>query len=50
MEFIAYYIARSSVLTVKARISKALALIELGYLNEGYAIYKKTLLLKNLPK
>ena len=50
MEYIAHSITRSSVLTVKARISKALALVELGYLNEAYSIYKKILLLKNLPK
>jgi hypothetical protein len=50
MEFISSLITRSSVLTVKARISKALALVELGYLNEAYSIYKKILLLKNLPK
>jgi len=50
MEFIASSIARSSVLTIKARLSKALALVELGYLNEAYSIYKKILLLKNLPK
>ncbi len=50
MEFIASSVARSIVLTVKARISKALSLIELGYLNEAYSIYKKILLLKNLPK
>jgi len=36
MEFIASSVARSIVLTVKARISKALALVELGYLNEAY--------------
>ena len=50
MEYIAQSVARSSVLTLKARISKALALVELGYLNEAYSIYKKILLLKNLPK
>jgi len=36
MEYIAHTTVRSSVLTIKARISKALALIELGYLNEAY--------------
>ena len=50
MEFIASNIAKSSVLTIKARISKPLSLVELGYLNEAYLIYKKILLLKNLPK
>lgn len=50
MEFIALKITKSSVLVTKARISKALALVELGYINEAYRIYKKVLMLKNLPK
>ena len=50
MEYIALNITKSSVLVTKARISKALALSELGYINEAYRIYKKILLQKNLPK
>jgi len=50
MEFIALKVTKSSVLVTKARISKALALVELGYLNEAYRIYKKVILLKNMPK
>lgn len=50
MEFIALKSTKSSVLVIKARISKALALTELGYINEAYRIYKKVLLMKNLPK
>jgi len=50
MEFIALRVTKSAVLVVKARISKALALTELGYVNEAYRIYKKVLLQKNLPK
>jgi len=50
MEYIAHSVTKSSVLVTKARISKALALVELGYINEAFTIYKKILLLKNLPK
>lgn len=50
MEFIAFKCTKSSVLATKARISKALALVELGYINEAYRIYKKVLMLKNMPK
>jgi len=35
MEYIASDITRSKVLTVKARLLKAVALVELGLLNEG---------------
>lgn len=50
MEHVALKITKSSVLVTKARISKALALVELGYINEAYRIFKKVTLLKNLPK
>lgn len=50
MEHIALKVTKSSVLVTKARISKALALVELGYINEAYRIYKKVTMLKNLPK
>jgi len=50
MEFIALKVTKSSVLVTKARVTKALALVELGYINEAYRIYKKVLLLKNMPK
>lgn len=50
MEFIALKVTKSAVLVTKARISKALALVELGYVNEAYRIYKKVLLAKNMPK
>lgn len=50
MEFVALRITKSSVLVTKARISKALALVELGYVNEAYRIYKKVLMGKNMPK
>lgn len=50
MEYIAVNVVRSTVLTVKARITKAIALIELGYINEAYFIYKKILAQKDLPQ
>lgn len=50
MEFIANKITKSSVLVTKARVSKASALTELGYINEAYRVYKKVLMLKNMPK
>jgi hypothetical protein len=50
MEFIALKVTKSSILVTKARISKALALVELGFVNEAYRSYKKILMLKSLPK
>jgi hypothetical protein len=50
MEFIASDISRSKILTVKARILKALALTDIGYLNEAYQLYNRILSLKDLPK
>ena len=50
MEFIALKVTKSSVLVTKARVIKALALVELGYINEAYRSYKKILMLKNMPK
>lgn len=50
MEYIAYDIAKSRVLTVKARALKALCLGEIGYLNEAYQLYSRLLSVKDLPK
>ncbi len=50
MEYIASDIARSKVLTVKARLMKAIALTEIGYINEAYQMYNRVLSLKDLPK
>ncbi len=50
MEYIASDITRSKVLTVKARLLKALALTEIGYINEAYQLYNRILSLKDLPK
>jgi hypothetical protein len=50
MEYIAYDISRSKVLTIKARLLKAIALTEIGYLNEAYQLYNRTLSMKDLPK
>lgn len=44
MEYLALTIVKSNVLTLKARVTKAIALVELGYINEAYFIYKKILL------
>jgi len=43
MEYIACDIAKSKVLTVKSRLFKIIALIEIGYLNEAYQLYNKVL-------
>ena len=44
MEYIALNITKSSILVVKARVFKALALTELGYINQAYRSYKKILM------
>jgi len=50
MEYLALNIVKSNVLTLKARITKAIALVELGYINEAYFIYKKILMQKDIPQ
>lgn len=50
MEYIACDIVKSRVLTVKARLLKAIALTEIGYINEAYQLYNRVLSLKELPK
>jgi hypothetical protein len=50
MEYVAQNVARSAILVTKARIIKAVALVELGYINEAYMIYKRILDGKDLPK
>lgn len=50
MEYIAAEIAKSKVITVKARVLKAIALVEMGYINEAYQLYNRVLSLKDLPK
>ena len=50
MEYMAHEISKSRVLTVKARLLKSIALIEIGYINEAYQIYNKILSQKDLPK
>jgi hypothetical protein len=50
MEYLACDITKSKVLTVKARLLKIVALIEIGYLNEAYLLYNKVLSQKDLPK
>ena len=50
MEYIASEITRSKLLTVKARVMKAIALTEIGYVNEAYQLYNRVLSMKDLPK
>jgi len=50
MEYLASDIVKSKVLTLKARILKGIALVEIGYLNEAYQLYNKILGQKDLPR
>jgi hypothetical protein len=50
MEYIAQYVTKSKVLVTKARITKAVALVETGYINEAYQIYRRIVDQKDLPK
>lgn len=50
MEYISMYVTKSKVLVTKARITKAIALVETGYINEGYQIYRRVVDQKDLPK
>ena len=50
MEYLATDITKSKILAVKARILKAIALTEIGYINEAFQIYNRILSLKDLPK
>ena len=50
MEYIAQNVTKSVILVTKARIIKAVALVELGYINQAYMIYKRILDSKDLPK
>lgn len=49
MEYLAKDVTHSKVLTVKARLIKATALVELGCINEGVQIYNRILAMKDLP-
>ena len=50
MEYFSCDITKSKVLTVKARLLKIIALIEIGYLNEAYQLYTRVLAQKDLLK
>lgn len=50
MEYVSSDIAKSKVITVKSRVLKAIALTEMGCINEAYQIYNRVLSLKDLPK
>jgi len=49
MEYISQEITKSKLMTNKARIVKAIALLETGYINESYQIFLKLIGMKNLP-
>jgi hypothetical protein len=49
MEYLAKKVTRSKVLTVKARLLKATALVELGYINQSVQIYNRIITMKDLP-
>ena len=50
MEYVAQNIVRSAILVTKARVLKATALIEIGYIDEALLVYKRVLEGKDLPK
>jgi hypothetical protein len=49
MEHLASDVTRSQILTVKARLIRAVALAEIGYINEALLTYRRILELKDLP-
>lgn len=49
MEYVACDIVRSKILTLKARILRTNAMIELGLINSAVINFKKILSLKSLP-
>lgn len=49
MEYVARVVTRSKPLTVKARLLKAQALLEVGLIDEALQIYKRIVSLKDLP-
>lgn len=49
MEYVAKNIVKSAILVTKARVFKASALIEIGYINEALLIYKRVMEGKDLP-
>jgi hypothetical protein len=50
MEYVAQIVTKSKVLSTKARITKAIALVETGYINEAYQIFRRVIELRDLPK
>jgi hypothetical protein len=50
MEYVAGYVTKSKVLVTKARLTKAAALVEAGYINEAYQLYRRVIELRDLPK
>lgn len=50
MEYVAKHVTQSAILVTKARVLKANALIEIGYINQALLIYKRIIEGKDLPK
>ena len=50
MEYVAQNVVKSAILVSKARILKAVALVEIGYINQALMVYKRVLEGKDLPK
>ncbi len=50
MEYLANDVTKSKCLTVKARIFKVQALIEVGMINEAYQLYNRILSIKDVSQ
>lgn len=50
MEYISSDICKSKIMVAKSRTLKAIALTEIGYINEAYQLYNRVLSMKDLPK
>jgi len=50
MEYVAQNVVKSAILVTKARVIKAVALLEIGYIDQALMIFKRVLKGKDLPK
>ena len=50
MEYVAQNVVKSAILVTKARVLKANALVEIGYIDQALLIYKRIIEGKDLPK
>ena len=50
MEYVAQNVVKSAILVTKARVIKATALVEIGYIDQAMQLYKRVLEGKDLPK